>query len=53
MLRTTATGGAAFVLSPTVDPALLRSLERVEREGLDLGPGLDHLADCLDEAVPE
>ena len=52
VLRTTATGGAAFVLSPTVDPGLVRSLRRVEREGLDLEAGLDHLAERLDEVVP-
>jgi hypothetical protein len=53
VLRTTATGGAAFVLSPTVDPGLVRSLRRFEREGVDVDTALDLLVDRLDEVVPE
>jgi len=49
VLRTTATGGAAFVLSPSVDPELLRALRRVEREGIDVDGALDLLVDRLDE----
>jgi hypothetical protein len=53
VLRTTATGGAAFVLSPRVAPELMRTLRRVERDGLDVEVALDVLADRLDGAVSE
>jgi hypothetical protein len=53
VLRSTATGGAAFVLSPTVDPGLVRKLRRVERRGIDVEEALDYLVDRLDDAVPE
>ncbi|MEF8862226.1 MAG: DUF5995 family protein [Haloarculaceae archaeon] len=52
VLRTTAAGGAAFVLSPAVAPGLVRKLRRVEREGFDLDTALDSLAGALDGAVP-
>jgi hypothetical protein len=52
VLRTTATGGAAFVLSPAVAPGLVRKLRWVEREGFDLDTALDRLARALDGAVP-
>ena len=51
VLRTTATGAAAFVLSPTVAPLLLEKLQGVERGG-GVDAALDHLADRLDEVVP-
>lgn len=35
LLRTTATGGALFVLAPTVDPSLVHDLARAERERID------------------
>lgn len=41
VLRTTATGGAVFALSPTLSPDLMHALERVERERLDLEDVLD------------
>jgi hypothetical protein len=53
VLRTTATGGAVFVLSPTVAPALLEKLRRVELDGIGVDAALDSLTDRLDEAVPE
>jgi len=43
VLRTTAVGAAAFVLSPALTPDLLRALERVEREEFVLGEALDLL----------
>lgn len=53
VLRSAATGGAAFVLSPTVDPRLLGKLRGVERRGIDIEEIIDHLADRLDEVLPE
>lgn len=52
VLRTTATGGAAFVLSPTVDAGVMAKLRRVERRGIDVEEALDRLVDRLDDAVP-
>jgi len=53
VLRATATGGAAFVLSPTVDRGLIRSLRRFERDGVDIDTALGVLVDRLDGVVPE
>jgi hypothetical protein len=53
VLRATATGGAAFVLSPTVDAGAMAKLRRVERRGIGVEATLDRLADRLDEAVLE
>jgi hypothetical protein len=53
VLRATATGGAAFVLSPGVDPGLVRSLGRVEREGVTLETALDVLAEKVDGVLTE
>ena len=47
VLRATATGGAALVRSPALDPDLLAALRRVER-GLSLAEILDALADRMD-----
>jgi hypothetical protein len=47
VLRATATGGAALVRSPALDPDLLATLRQVER-GLSLGEILDALAERLD-----
>ena len=52
-LRTTATGAAAFVLSPTVAPLLLEKLRRVERDGVGVDAAIDLLEERLDEVVPE
>ena len=43
VLRTTATGGAVFILGPTLDPTVTRALERVERDQFDLGDAIDLL----------
>ncbi len=43
VLRTTAVGGAAFVLSPALAPGLLRELERVEQAEFVLAEALDLL----------
>ena len=51
VLRATATGAAAFVLSPSIDPGLMDELRRVERSGLDLDETLDRLAEKVDGAV--
>ncbi|WP_424016539.1 DUF5995 family protein [Halorientalis pallida] len=48
VLRATATGGAAFVLGPTVDPDVLAELRRFEREGVELADVLERLGDELD-----
>ena len=53
VLRATATGGAVFVLSPTVAPLLIERLQGVERDGFGLDAALDRLVDRLDEVVPE
>lgn len=45
--RGTATGGAAFVRSPPVDPALVAALRRVERDQFSLADALDLLADRI------
>jgi hypothetical protein len=47
--RATATGGAAFVLGPPLDPTVMAELRRFEREGLDPDYVLDRLAMRLDE----
>jgi hypothetical protein len=49
VLRATATGGAALVRSPALDPELLTALRRVER-GLSLAEILEALADRMDAA---
>jgi hypothetical protein len=51
LLRATATGGAVFVRSPPVDPAVLRALRRAERDRLSLDDALDLLGSRLDDAV--
>ncbi len=43
VLRTTATGGAVFILAPTLDPDTMDVLERVEREQFELRDALDLL----------
>jgi hypothetical protein len=48
VLRATATGGAAFVRSPALDPALFAALRRVER-----GRSLAEILDLLDERLDE
>ena len=49
LLRTTAVGGAAVVLSPGVDPHLLDSLKRIERREHDLAGLLDRIDDRLQD----
>jgi hypothetical protein len=48
VLRATATGGALVVRSPSLDPALLASLLRTEREQVALNDALSLLAARLD-----
>jgi hypothetical protein len=50
LLRATAVGGAAFVRSPPVDPAVLSALRRVERDRGPLADTLTDLAARLDDA---
>lgn len=45
VLRTTATGGALFVLRPAVDESLLEALHGVEAEGLDVGVVLESVGE--------
>jgi hypothetical protein len=47
ILRTVATGGAAFVRSPPVDPSVLSALRAAER-GVSLAETLDRLGERLD-----
>jgi hypothetical protein len=47
VLRATATGGAAFVRSPSLDPELLAALRRVER-GISLAEVLALLGERVD-----
>lgn len=48
ILRTTATGGALFVLSPTLNPELMDALERIE-ENKELSEILEEVENCIDE----
>ncbi|WP_256301063.1 DUF5995 family protein [Haloarchaeobius salinus] len=48
VLRTTATGGALFVLSPQLDPAVLAQLRAVERDDTSLDGLLTRLDEQLD-----
>jgi hypothetical protein len=50
VLRATATGGAFFVLSPGLDPTLLRTLRRVENEGVDVDAVLEQVTERLGTA---
>jgi len=50
VLRATATGGAVFVRSPPVDPAVLTALRRAEA-GRSLDDALVALGDRLDEGI--
>jgi hypothetical protein len=50
VLRATATGGAAFVRGPALDPALREQLQRFEREGVDVADALGDLQARLDDA---
>lgn len=45
VLRTTATGGALFVLGPRLDPRFLAAARRVEADGLDLDAVLARVDD--------
>jgi hypothetical protein len=47
LLRTTAVGGAAVVLSPGIDPQLMDSLGRIERRDYDLAELLDRIDDRM------
>jgi hypothetical protein len=49
VLRATATGGAAFVLGPPLDPTVMAGLRRFEREGIDPADVRDGLAARLEE----
>ena len=49
VLRTTATGGAFFVLGPRLDPAFLRAARTVEAEGVDLDTILERVDARIDE----
>ncbi|WP_135303718.1 DUF5995 family protein [Haloarcula amylovorans] len=49
MLRTAATGGAAFLCSPGADSELLEQLERFEREGMDVTSSVETLQTRLDD----
>ena len=51
VLRATATGGAAFVLGPSLDPALLAEIREFEREGIGLEAVLARLGTEMDEAA--
>ncbi|SDF90680.1 DUF5995 family protein [Halorientalis regularis] len=51
VLRATATGGAAFVLGPSLDPDLLAELRRFEQVGFDLDDVLERLVRRLDESA--
>lgn len=51
VLRATATGGAFFIFSPTVDPSLRAALHRVETEGLSLDDIMAQVTDRLDEVT--
>lgn len=48
ILRLTAVGGAAFVLSPSVDPDAMAALRQVERREFDLGDALTEIETHLD-----
>ncbi|MBX0295188.1 DUF5995 family protein [Haloarcula nitratireducens] len=48
MLRTTATGWAAFLRGPGADSELLERLERFEREGMDVTDSIEALRTRLD-----
>jgi hypothetical protein len=50
VVRTTATGSAFVVLSPTVDPSFRAALRRVETDGLSLETICNRITDRLDEA---
>lgn len=47
VLRTTATGGAVFTLSPHIEPATLRVLRHIESDGVDLKSVLDQIDDYI------
>ena len=51
VLRASATGGAAFVLGPSLDPVLLAQLWAFERESVDPDDVLDRLGARLDGVV--
>lgn len=48
VLRTTAVGGAAFVLGPRLDPAVMATLRAVETESLDLARVLARVEERID-----
>jgi hypothetical protein len=48
LLRTTATGGALFVLAPTVDTEVVHALARAERDRVDLDATLEHTRRRMD-----
>jgi hypothetical protein len=48
VLRTTATGGAVFILSPRLDPSLLQTLRAVESEGIELNTVLERVQNHFD-----
>ncbi len=50
LLRTTAVGGAALVLSPGIEPALLSALKRIERRDHDLAELLNRVDDRFEDA---
>jgi hypothetical protein len=50
VLRTTATGGAFFILTSTIDPSVFNALRRVEEEKLDLEVVLGRTEARIDEA---